>query len=49
MSEIIPLASVSTGSAEPFRESACKTHPQSMCPAFGALRVLARMEGYSPQ
>lgn len=48
MSEIIPLASVSTGSAEPFRESACKTHPQSMCPAFGALRVLARMEGVQP-
>jgi len=48
MSEIIPLASVSTGSAEPFRESACKTHPQSMCPAFGALRVLSRMEGVQP-
>lgn len=33
---------------EPFQESACKLHPQTMCPAFGALRVLTRMEGAQP-
>lgn len=27
---------------------ACKLHPQSMCPAFGSLRVLTRMEGSHP-
>lgn len=50
MSEMIPLSSVDTAQApvEPFRESVCKTHPQSMCPAFGALRVLSRMEGVQP-
>lgn len=26
----------------------CQLHPQSMCPAFGALRVLARIEGSHP-
>lgn len=26
----------------------CKLHPQSMCPAFGALRVLSRIEGSHP-
>ncbi|NJK81279.1 MAG: chlorophyllide a reductase subunit Y [Chloroflexaceae bacterium] len=47
MSDVIPLTSV--GSAqEPFKESACKTHPQTMCPAFGALRVLTRLEGAQP-
>ncbi|NJL94522.1 MAG: chlorophyllide a reductase subunit Y [Anaerolineae bacterium] len=27
---------------------ACQLHPQSMCPAFGALRVLTRIEGAHP-
>lgn len=27
---------------------ACKLHPQSMCPAFGSLRILARIEGAHP-
>lgn len=26
----------------------CKLHPQTMCPAFGALRVLTRIEGAHP-
>lgn len=26
----------------------CQLHPQSMCPAFGALRVLSRIEGSHP-
>lgn len=26
----------------------CKLHPQSMCPAFGSLRILSRMEGSHP-
>lgn len=26
----------------------CKLHPQSMCPAFGSLRVLTRIEGSHP-
>lgn len=26
----------------------CKLHPQSMCPAFGSLRILTRMEGSHP-
>ncbi|MGJ3239661.1 MAG: chlorophyllide a reductase subunit Y [Anaerolineae bacterium] len=26
----------------------CQLHPQSMCPAFGSLRVLTRMEGSHP-
>ncbi|MBU6334704.1 MAG: chlorophyllide a reductase subunit Y [Chloroflexi bacterium] len=26
----------------------CKLHPQSMCPAFGSLRILMRMEGSHP-
>ncbi|MGQ9927739.1 MAG: chlorophyllide a reductase subunit Y [Chloroflexaceae bacterium] len=49
MAEIIPLT---TGEAstpqEPFKPGACKLHPQTMCPAFGALRVLARIEGAQP-
>lgn len=27
---------------------ACKLHPQSMCPAFGSLRILTRIEGSHP-
>jgi chlorophyllide a reductase subunit Y len=26
----------------------CRLHPQSMCPAFGSLRILTRMEGSHP-
>ncbi|WP_129627420.1 chlorophyllide a reductase subunit Y [Candidatus Oscillochloris fontis] len=33
---------------EPFRGGSCKLHPQTMCPAFGALRVLSRIEGAQP-
>jgi len=28
--------------------SPCKLHPQSMCPAFGSLRILTRLEGSHP-
>lgn len=49
MAEIIPLTPVGADSAtEPFRGGACKLHPQTMCPAFGALRVLTRIEGAQP-
>ncbi len=42
MSETIPLI---TGAAS---APSCKLHPQSMCPAFGALRLLTRFEGSHP-
>jgi 3,8-divinyl chlorophyllide a/chlorophyllide a reductase subunit Y len=29
-------------------QKACQLHPQTMCPAFGALRVLTRIEGVQP-
>lgn len=29
-------------------KKACQLHPQSMCPAFGALRILTRIEGSHP-
>jgi chlorophyllide a reductase subunit Y len=46
MAEIIPLRlPKDAAKQEPFKEGACKLHPQTMCPAFGALRVLARIEG----
>ncbi len=51
MADMIPLTpgdSAPQNPREPFQESACKLHPQSMCPAFGALRVLTRMEGVQP-
>jgi chlorophyllide a reductase subunit Y len=49
MAEIIPLTPAGTDSvSEPFRGGACKLHPQTMCPAFGALRVLTRIEGAQP-
>ncbi|WP_298821054.1 chlorophyllide a reductase subunit Y [Chloroflexus sp.] len=49
MAEIIPLTPGETSSpTEPFRGGACKLHPQTMCPAFGALRVLTRIEGAQP-
>lgn len=43
MADIIPLANSATSSSQP-----CKLHPQSMCPAFGSLRVLTRIEGSHP-
>ncbi|NNJ11230.1 chlorophyllide a reductase subunit Y [Chloroflexales bacterium ZM16-3] len=49
MAEIIPLSPAGAGDAkEPYKEGACKLHPQTMCPAFGALRVLSRIEGAQP-
>jgi chlorophyllide a reductase subunit Y len=42
MAETIPL----TTSAQ--QAPTCKLHPQSMCPAFGSLRILTRMEGSHP-
>lgn len=49
MADIIPLRNASQdGPAEPFKEGSCKLHPQTMCPAFGALRVLSRIEGAQP-
>lgn len=38
----IPLESTSAVSHP------CKLHPQSMCPAFGSLRILTRIEGAHP-
>lgn len=46
MSESIPLGmapSATQTAAKP-----CQLHPQSMCPAFGSLRVLTRIEGAHP-
>jgi chlorophyllide a reductase subunit Y len=48
MAEIIPLTPSGATEPEPFKGGACKLHPQTMCPAFGALRVLARIEGAQP-
>jgi len=49
MAEIIPLTQGGASAPkEPYKEGACKLHPQTMCPAFGALRVLARIEGAQP-
>lgn len=42
MTDIIPLE---TSAAE---TKACQLHPQSMCPAFGSLRILTRLEGAHP-
>jgi len=43
MADIIPLANSAASQSQP-----CKLHPQSMCPAFGSLRVLTRIEGSHP-
>lgn len=43
MTNIIPLADNSSSTTHP-----CKLHPQSMCPAFGSLRILTRIEGSHP-
>ncbi|NTW00993.1 MAG: chlorophyllide a reductase subunit Y [Oscillochloris sp.] len=49
MAEIIPLSTEGTSDTqEPFKGGGCKLHPQTMCPAFGALRVLSRIEGAQP-
>ena len=42
MAEIIPLHATGVQSKP------CQLHPQSMCPAFGALRILTRIEGSHP-
>lgn len=42
MSESIPLKTVEQDTKP------CQLHPQSMCPAFGSLRVLTRIEGSHP-
>lgn len=42
MSETIPLNNTQA------QGPSCKLHPQSMCPAFGALRILTRIEGSHP-
>ena len=44
MSEVIPLNSSNSAPST----SPCKLHPQSMCPAFGSLRILTRIEGSHP-
>lgn len=43
MNDVIPLQASSSSGGKP-----CQLHPQSMCPAFGALRVLTRIEGSHP-
>jgi chlorophyllide a reductase subunit Y len=49
MPELIPLTPAGADAPqEPFKEGSCKLHPQTMCPAFGALRVLSRIEGAQP-
>ena len=40
--EVIPITPKAAASQP------CKLHPQSMCPAFGALRLLTRIEGSHP-
>lgn len=45
MSEMIPLHATSNA---PSNGHSCQLHPQSMCPAFGALRILTRIEGSHP-
>lgn len=51
MTSFIPETPVDTTpqpATEPFQPGTCKLHPQTMCPAFGALRVLTRIEGSQP-
>lgn len=49
MADIIPLSATgAAGQPDRYKEGTCKLHPQTMCPAFGALRVLARIEGAQP-
>lgn len=45
---LIPAHATNDSAKEPFTVGACKLHPQTMCPAFGALRVLSRIEGAQP-
>lgn len=42
MTNSIPLATLDAGTKP------CQLHPQSMCPAFGSLRILTRIEGSHP-
>ena len=46
MSEMIPLHATPNPAAA--SGHSCQLHPQSMCPAFGALRILTRIEGSHP-
>lgn len=47
MSDVIPLHSKNqTGQGEGGKF--CQLHPQTMCPGFGALRILTRIEGAHP-
>ncbi len=49
MADIIPLHGAGLpGGAGGSSGKPCQLHPQSMCPAFGSLRVLTRMEGSHP-
>lgn len=43
-SEVIPLHAKTNGAST----KPCQLHPQSMCPAFGSLRILTRIEGSHP-
>lgn len=45
MADVIPLNSANSASSQ---TAPCKLHPQSMCPAFGSLRILTRIEGSHP-
>lgn len=42
MADLIPLET------SPAETKPCQLHPQSMCPAFGSLRILTRLEGAHP-
>ena len=39
---------MSASSGEQSTSKPCQLHPQSMCPAFGSLRILTRIEGSHP-
>ena len=43
-----PIGMPSAPAAEEKETGHCSLHPQSMCPAFGSLRVLTRVEGVQP-
>lgn len=43
-----PAPGAAGSSVEPSQGHVCKLHPQSMCPAFGSLRILTRIEGSHP-
>lgn len=47
MSASIPLGTATVSPSRP-ESKPCQLHPQSMCPAFGSLRILTRIEGSHP-